>query len=103
MPSTPVVSNLRAEDFGVAARSASACSRAPIASTVVVEAEAGLVAEIERRMRVEDLQSGEQQEEQADRPDPMGDPRPARTAGRPEAPVLLVAAARSAAASALRP
>ncbi len=38
---------------------------------LVVEAEARLLADIERRMRVEYLQAGQQQEEQADGPDPV--------------------------------
>src|SRR5690606_42024898 len=41
----------------------------------VVELEAGLVADVEGRMGIEYLEPRKQQEEQADRPDPMGDAR----------------------------
>jgi len=46
----------------------------------ILELKTGLVADIERRMGVEYLQAGEQQEEQADRPDPVGNARPGRLA-----------------------
>ena len=70
---------LRAEQFGVAARAGFGVLGADL-QHVVVEAEARLVADIERRMRVEDLQPREQQEEQADRPDPVRKPRPGELA-----------------------
>ena len=66
---------LRTEQLGVAAGPSLGVFGADF-QHVVVEAEARLVADIECRMRVEYLQTGEQQEEQADRPHPMGDPRP---------------------------
>ena len=43
---------------------------------LIVEIEAGLLSDIERRMGIEDLQTGKQQEEQRDRPEPMRDAGP---------------------------
>ena len=52
------------------------CFRRRVASTSLSKSKPDCVADIERRMRVEDLQARQQQEEQRDRPDPMRDPRP---------------------------
>ena len=68
-----------AEQLGDAARAALVGNRAD-RQDAVVEAEARLVADIERWMGVEDLQPGEQQEEERERPDEMGEARPRRLA-----------------------
>jgi hypothetical protein len=58
--------------------------------------EAGLLADIECGVGVEDVEAALQQEEQADHPDPVGDPRPDRLPvdQRPFGPGRLVDAGR---------
>ncbi|WP_376767675.1 hypothetical protein [Mesorhizobium zhangyense] len=64
-----------AEDIGVTFRSVGRVFGAETQHRIV-EAEARLLADIKRRMRVEYLQPGQQQEEKRERPYPMRQPRP---------------------------
>ena len=60
------------QNAGHATQGLSILPRADLKDGVVIF-EPGLLSDVQAGMGIEDLQAGEHQEEQADRPDPMGD------------------------------